>query len=94
MKHFVKGVRPWHVVAVVYVANVVGTALLFVEYLLVLPLPEEAQVASVTRDNVVLGIVCTRGQLGSSSPGTRRHARIARSTGPCAAPIPPPRSSS
>ena len=59
MKHFVKGVRPWHVVADIYVANVIGTSLLFVEYLFVLPLPEEAQVASVTRDNVILGIVCT-----------------------------------
>ena len=53
----VKGVKPWHVVADIWLANVVGVALLFVEYLYVLPLPEEAQVASVTRDNVVLGIV-------------------------------------
>jgi adenylate cyclase len=55
----VKGVKPWHVVADILLANLVGTTFLFVEYLFVLPLPEEAQVASVTRDNVVLGIVCT-----------------------------------
>ena len=59
MKHLVKGVKPWHVVADICLANVVGMTLLFVEYLFVLPLPEEAQVASVTRDNVILGIVCT-----------------------------------
>ncbi len=59
MKQMVKGIKPWHVVADIWLANVVGVALLFVEYLFVLPLPEEAQVASVTRDNVVLGIACT-----------------------------------
>ena len=59
MKLMVKGVKPWHVVADIYVANVIGTTLLFVEYLFVLPLPEEAQTADVTRDNVILGIACT-----------------------------------
>jgi len=59
MKHLVKGVKPWHVVADIWLANVVGVSLLFVEYLFVLPLPEEAQVASVTQDNVTLGIVTT-----------------------------------
>jgi adenylate cyclase len=59
MKHLVKGIKPWHVVADIWLANVVGVALLFVEYLFVLPLPEEAQVASVTRNNVLLGIAST-----------------------------------
>lgn len=59
MKHSVKGVKPWHVVADIWLANVVGVSLLFVEYLFVLPLPEEAQTASVTRDNVLLGIAST-----------------------------------
>ncbi|MGI9085837.1 MAG: adenylate/guanylate cyclase domain-containing protein [Aeromicrobium sp.] len=59
MKHFVKGVKPWHVVADIWLANVIGTGLLFVEYLFVLPLPEEARAAGVTRDNMILGIVCT-----------------------------------
>ena len=55
----VKGVKPWHVVVDIWLANIVGVTLLFVEYLFVLPLPEEAQVASVTRDNVLLGIAST-----------------------------------
>ena len=58
-KHMVRGIKPWHVVADIYVANVIGTTLLFIEYLYVLPLPEEAQAPGVTRDNVILGIVCT-----------------------------------
>jgi adenylate cyclase len=61
MKQSVKGVKPWHVVAAIYLANLIGTSLLFIEYLFVLPLPEEAQLASVTRDNVVVGIICTVG---------------------------------
>jgi adenylate cyclase len=59
MKALVKGIKPWHVLADIWLANVVGVALLFVEYLFVLPLPEEAQVASVTRNNVLLGIAST-----------------------------------
>ncbi len=59
MRHRVKGVRPWHVVADIWLANVVGVSILMVEYLFVLPLPEEANAAGVTRDNVTLGIVCT-----------------------------------
>lgn len=58
-KHMVKGIKPWHVVADIYLANVIGTTLLFIEYLYVLPLPEEAQAPGVTRDNVILGIICT-----------------------------------
>ena len=48
MKPSVKGVKPWHVVVDIWLADIVGVTLLFVEYLFVLPLPEEAQVASVT----------------------------------------------
>jgi adenylate cyclase len=59
MRHSVKGVKPWHVVVDIWLANIVGVTLLFVEYLFVLPLPEEAQTASVTRDNVLLGIAST-----------------------------------
>ena len=88
-KHMVRGIKPWHVVADIYVANVIGTTLLFVEYLYVLPLPEEAQAPGVTRDNVVLGIVCTLASWVLFA-GTRHHGRIVRSTGPCGAPIPRP----
>lgn len=59
MRHLVKGIRPWHVVADVWLANVIGAGLLFAEYLFVLPLPPEAMKADVTRDNIILGIICT-----------------------------------
>ncbi|MGH3457693.1 adenylate/guanylate cyclase domain-containing protein [Aeromicrobium sp.] len=57
--HPVKGVRPWRVVADVWLANLVGTSLLMVQYLFVFPLPPAATGDDVTRDNVVLGLVCT-----------------------------------
>jgi adenylate cyclase len=59
MKHVVKGVKPWRVVANIYVANGIVTPLLFIEYLFVLPWPKEAQNPVVTRDNLVLGMICT-----------------------------------
>ena len=59
MMHTVKGVRPWHVVGLVWFANVVGVALLMVQYLFVFPLPPEATTSEVTRDNILLAAACT-----------------------------------
>ncbi|MGI9085560.1 MAG: adenylate/guanylate cyclase domain-containing protein [Aeromicrobium sp.] len=52
-------VRPWHVVALVWFANIVGVSLLLVQYLFVFPLPPEATTAEVTRDNLTLAAVAT-----------------------------------
>jgi adenylate cyclase len=51
-----KGVRPHHVIADVWLANLVGASILLAEYLLVLPFPER-DLPGVTRDNVVLAAV-------------------------------------
>jgi adenylate cyclase len=53
-----KGVRPHHVIALVWLANVVGAGILLVEYLVVLPFPPEASTSSVRNANVVLGLSC------------------------------------
>jgi adenylate cyclase len=53
-----KAVTPLHVLALVWVANVVGAVVLLVEYLVVLPFPDEVSTPEIVRDNVVLGLVC------------------------------------
>jgi adenylate cyclase len=53
-----RGVRPRHVIAVIWLANSVGALLLMVEYLVVLPFPAVASTAAVTRANIELSIVC------------------------------------
>ena len=53
----VRGVRPWQVILLVWAANLVGAAILMVDYLVVLPFPEDAATPAVVRGNVVLGIV-------------------------------------
>jgi len=55
----VKGVRPWHVVGLVWLANCVGVSVLMVQYLFVFPLPPEATTPEVTRNNIVLAAICT-----------------------------------
>ncbi len=53
-----RGVRPRHVIAAIWLANTVGALILIVEYLVVLPFPEVASTAAVTRANIELSIVC------------------------------------
>ncbi len=59
MMRSVDCVRPWHVVALVWFANIVGVSLLLVQYLYVFPLPPEASTPEVTRNNLVLAAVAT-----------------------------------
>ncbi|MEO6472181.1 MAG: hypothetical protein ABIR57_09625, partial [Aeromicrobium sp.] len=54
----VKGVRPHHVIADIWLANFVGSMILLAEYLYVLPFPDEASGPEVTRANVILSIIC------------------------------------
>ena len=53
-----KAVTPLHVLALVWVANVIGAVVLLVEYLVVLPFPDEVSTTEIVRDNVVIGLVC------------------------------------
>lgn len=53
-----KAVTPLHVLALVWFANVIGAAVLLVEYLVVLPFPDAVSTDAIVRDNVVLGLVC------------------------------------
>jgi adenylate cyclase len=53
-----KAVTPLHVLGLVWLANVIGALVLLVEYLVVLPFPDEFSTHSIVRDNVVLGFVC------------------------------------
>lgn len=54
----VRGVRPHHVIALVWAANFAGALILLVEYLVVLPFPPEASTPDIVRANVVLGVIC------------------------------------
>ena len=53
-----KAVTPLHVLALTWLANVVGAAVLLVEYLVVLPFPDEVSTPEIVRDNVLVGVVC------------------------------------
>jgi adenylate cyclase len=53
-----KAVSPLHAIALVWVANVVGAAVLLVEYLVVLPFPDSVSTPDIVRGNVVLGLIC------------------------------------
>lgn len=53
-----KAVTPPHVLALVWLANVVGSVVLLVDYLVVLPFPDDVSTPEIIRDNVVLGVVC------------------------------------
>ena len=51
-----RGVRPYQVIGLVWLANVIGAGILIVDYLWVLPFPEQVSTASVQRGNVLLGL--------------------------------------
>lgn len=53
-----KGVRPHHVIADAWLANTVGSVILLIAYLVVLPFPPEATRPEVTRANVALAVIC------------------------------------
>jgi adenylate cyclase len=52
----IRGVRPLQVIVLVWAANVVGAAILIVDYLVVLPFPEDVSTYSIQRGNVILGL--------------------------------------
>ncbi|MCW2856706.1 MAG: hypothetical protein JWR52_2321 [Marmoricola sp.] len=54
----IRGVRPYQVIGLVWFANVVGAAVLMVEYLVVFPFPPNESTPSIVRGNVVLGLIC------------------------------------
>lgn len=53
-----KAVTPLHVLGLVWLANVLGALILLVEYLVVLPFPDNVSTSGIVRGNVVLGLVC------------------------------------
>src|SRR5690349_12975570 len=53
----IRGVRPYQVIGLVWFANFVGAMVLIVDYLVVLPFPEEVSTPAIERGNVVLGLV-------------------------------------
>jgi adenylate cyclase len=71
-----KAVTPIHVLAQVWFANLVGAMVLLVEYLVVLPFPDDVSTPEIVRDNVVVGFVCIGASwvvLGAvGAPRTRR----------------------
>ena len=72
-----RGVRPYQVIGLVWLANVVGAGILIVDYLWVLPFPEGLSTESIQRGNVLLGSASA----GSCSGSSERRERIARWTG-------------
>lgn len=52
-----KAVRPRDLVALVWLANAIGAALLFLEYLVIFPFPPEYATEEIIRGNVILGLV-------------------------------------
>ncbi|MET3960850.1 adenylate cyclase [Marmoricola sp. OAE513] len=50
-----RGVRPFEVIGLVWAANVIGAAILIVDYLVVLPFPDDVSTPEVVRGNVFLG---------------------------------------
>ncbi|MFL6062671.1 MAG: adenylate/guanylate cyclase domain-containing protein [Marmoricola sp.] len=53
----IRGVRPYQVIGLVWFANVVGSGILIVDYLVVLPFSPEVSTPSIERGNVILGLV-------------------------------------
>ncbi len=53
----IRGVRPYQVIGLVWFANLVGVIVLIIDYLVVLPFPEEVSTAAIERDNVLLGLL-------------------------------------
>lgn len=58
MLSHLRGIRPRHVIAVVWLANTIGASLLLVEYLVVLPFPDAASQPGVRQANLVLAAIC------------------------------------
>lgn len=52
----IRGVRPYEVIGLVWFANLVGAVVLIVDYLVVLPFPDDVSTPSIERGNVVLGL--------------------------------------
>lgn len=52
----IRGVRPYQVIGLVWLANLIGALLLIVDYLLVLPFPAEVSTPAIERGNVLLGV--------------------------------------
>jgi adenylate cyclase len=52
----IRGVRPYQVIGLVWAANVFGSAVLMVDYLLVLPFPANVSTSAIERGNVLLGL--------------------------------------
>ncbi len=52
----IRGVRPYQVIGLVWFANVVGAAILMIDYLIVLPFPEDVSTTEIVRGNVILGL--------------------------------------
>ncbi len=53
----IRGVRPYQVIGLVWLANLIGAGILIVDYLVVLPFPERFSTPEIERGNVVLGLV-------------------------------------
>jgi adenylate cyclase len=51
-----RGVRPYQVIGLVWFANVVGSGILIVDYLVVLPFSPEVSTPAIERGNVILGL--------------------------------------
>ncbi|MCW2785762.1 MAG: hypothetical protein JWP74_2279 [Marmoricola sp.] len=54
----IRGVRPYQVIGLVWFANVVGAAVLMINYLVVIPFPPRESTSSIIRGNVLLGLAC------------------------------------
>lgn len=52
----IRGVRPYQVIGLVWLANLIGAGILIVDYLVVLPFPAEYSTAEIERGNVLLGL--------------------------------------
>lgn len=57
--HAPRHVLPWHVVALQWLANTVGVVITVVDYLYLLPLPDEARAGDTVRDNLLIGLGLT-----------------------------------
>jgi len=58
MQTGIKGVRPRHVIAQVWLANGIGAALLLAEYVVTLPFPDRLSTPAIVHGNIVIGISC------------------------------------
>ncbi len=54
-----RGVRPHHVIADIWLANTIGVAVLMIQFLYVLPFPKVVDDPGVKSDNVTFAIICT-----------------------------------